>query len=360
MGDLMSRLSDTTRTVFRDNRDSTSKNLEPHVSMTSLFSDYRPPPLFRSGHVQTVYAAMFRVIRGVRYQRERIETPDGDFLDLDWSPAESNDLRRVAVLSHGLEGSSSSTCMLGMTRALNRRGWDVLAWNFRGCSGETNRLSRSYHSGATEDLDLVVRHVLEKYEEVALVGFSLGGNLTLKFLGEWYVDPRVSAAAVISVPCDLAACSEKLARPENLLYMRRFLSSLRIKVRAKARIHHLDTTGIHRIRTFRQFDDRYTAPLHGFLDANDYWRQCSCKTFLPHIRTPTILVSAEDDPILDASCYPFEEAKANPNLWLIVTKHGGHLGFLDRGPETWSERVAAEFLAEHTRGTRRLELLQQN
>ena len=318
-------------------------------SIRPIISDYHPPLFFRSGHVQTVYAGMFRVVRGVRYQRERIETPDGDFLDLDWSTAKSNDFRRLAVISHGLEGSSSSTCVRGMTRALNRREWDVLAWNYRGCSGEVNRLAQSYHSGSTEDLDLVVHHVLKKYEEVALVGFSLGGNLTLKYLGERAVDPRVSAAAVISVPCDLAACSAKLARPENLLYMRQFLSSLRIKVRAKAHIHRLDTTGIHRIRSFRQFDDLYTAPLHGFLDANDYWQQCSCKTFLPHIQTPTILVSAEDDPFRATSCYPFEEAKANPNLCLIVTKHGGHVGFLDTGPETWSERIAAAFFAEHTR-----------
>ncbi|HUF10731.1 MAG TPA: alpha/beta fold hydrolase [Rhodothermales bacterium] len=301
--------------------------------------------------MQTIYAGVFRVVRDVQYQRERIETPDGDFLDLDWS-RESNDLRRVAVLSHGLEGSSSSPYVLGMTRALNRRGWDVLAWNFRGCSGEMNRLARSYHSGATEDLDLVVHHALEKYEEVALVGFSLGGNLTLKFLGERDVDPRVAAAAVISVPCDLAACSEKLARPENLLYMQRFLSSLRIKVRAKARIHRLDTTDIHRIRTFRQFDDRFTALLHGFLDAEDYWRRCSCKAFLSHVRTPTLLVSAEDDPFLAASCYPLEEANANPNLRLLVTKHGGHVGFVDRGRETWPERIAAGFFDEHAPAVR--------
>lgn len=321
--------------------------------MPLILCDYIPPSAFRHGHVQTIYAGLLRRVSGVRYRRERIETPDGDFLDLDWSRIGAD---RLAVLSHGLEGSTQSRYMLGMTRALNRRGWDVLAWNYRGCSGEVNRLPRSYHSGATEDLQTVLSHALDGYCAAALVGFSLGGNLTLKYLGERgsTLDARIRAAAAFSVPIDLAAGSDRLALPVNAVYMRRFMNSLRRKVLVKAAAHPeaFDVSGIRHMRTFYDFDDRFTAPLHGFAGAEDYWTRCSSRHFLKEIAIPTLLVNADDDPFLPPACYPVDVARDHPMLYLCVPEFGGHVGFIELNGdgEYWSERQTGEFLDGATSG----------
>ena len=174
-------------------------------------SSYRAPFGFGNGHIQTIYAH-FRQVRGVSYKRERIQTPDGDFLDLDWS---AKGARRLAILSHGLEGSTERHYVLGMIRALNRRGWDALAWNYRGCSGEPNRLLRWYHSGDTGDLRAVIEHAAgHNYEEIAIIGFSLGGNVTLKYLGEraGSTHPLVKKGVAFSVPCDLTPSSDQPRR----------------------------------------------------------------------------------------------------------------------------------------------------
>jgi len=325
--------------------------------MTEHLPRYRPPRWLRSGHLQTVLPSLFRTVGGVAYRRERIDTPDGDFLDLDWSEASGGGASRLVVVSHGLEGSSDRAYVRGMARAFNRIGWDALAWNLRGCSGEPNRLLRSYHSGATEDLDAVVRHALSRgYAAVGLVGFSLGGNLTLKYLGERgdAADARVVGGVAFSVPCDLAASAARLARPENLAYMRRFMLSLLPKLEAKrARFPgRLPDVDVSKIRTFAEFDGAYTAPAHGFASAEDYWRRASSRSFLPGIRRPTLLVNALDDPFLAPACFPEAEARANPHFHLLTPRWGGHVGFMhDRLDGTyWSEQVATAFLEEVARG----------
>ena len=192
--------------------------------------DYCPPILMGNGHVQSIFPTLFRRRRSPGYARERIETPDGDFLDLDWARVGA---RRLAILCHGLEGNSRSSYMLGMTRSLNAHGWDVLALNYRGCSGEPNRRLRSYHSGATDDLETVVHHAAQRdYQALALVGFSLGGNIVLLYLGRLSarVHPKIRAAAVFSVPCDLAGSAEVLAKPVNRVYMKYFLDKLHRKI----------------------------------------------------------------------------------------------------------------------------------
>ena len=311
-------------------------------------SSYSPPPGFRNPHLQTIVAGRLRRVDGVTYDRERITTPDGDFLDLDWSRVGAD---RVVVISHGLEGSADRAYVRGMVRTLNRRGWDALAWNFRGCSGEPNRRLRLYHSGATEDLEAVVQRALADYDHVALVGFSLGGNMTLKYLGERGDAAEVYRAVALSVPVDLAASSVALARWENGLYMRYFLRSLRRKVRTKAQQFpdEISTDGLAAIRDFQGFDDRYTAPIHGFEDAEDYWRQSSSKQFLDAIRIPTLLINAADDPFLTPACYPTEIARRSGCFWLETPAHGGHVGFVTfgRDGEYWSERRAGEFLDGH-------------
>jgi len=306
---------------------------------------YRPTLPLRSGHLHTAWAGLGRRVDGPAVERERIATPDGDFLDLD---RVRRDHDRVAVLSHGLEGSSTRAYVRGMARALAAAGWDVLAWNYRGCSGEPNRMLRSYHSGATEDLGVVVDGALADYASVALVGFSLGGNLTLKYLGERgpSVDARIIGAVTFSVPCDLKASSEHLARPAARPYMARFLRSMRAKVRTKAAMFPgaLDLDGVDAMRTFREFDDRFTAPIHGFRDAEDYWARCSAKRFIPDIRVRTLIVNAADDPFLPEACHPVDEARASAHVHLEMPRFGGHVGFAARGTY-WSERRAVAFLA---------------
>ncbi len=294
---------------------------------------------------------MLRRVSGVSYQRERIRTPDDDFLDLDWVKTGS---RRLAVLAHGLEGDSKRYYMLGMVRALARRGWDAVAWNARGCSGEPNRVLRFTHSGATEDLQTVVSHIVSTsdYSELALIGFSLGGNLILKYVGECGdgLAPQIKTAVAFSVPCDLQSSSSQLAKPVNRIYMRRFLATLRHKIRAMMEIMpgKIDDRGYEQMRTFKHFDDRYTAPIHGFKDAEDYWRQCSCKQFLKHVRIPTLLVNALNDPFLAPACYPIQEAEQNSSLYLEMPVTGGHVGFISfsHDGEYWSESRAIPFLSE--------------
>ncbi len=240
--------------------------------------------------------------------------------------------------------------MLGMTTALRAAGWDALAWNFRGCGEEPNRLVRLYHSGATEDLSAIVEHAAASYARIALIGFSLGGNLTLKYMGESTPHDSVVAAVAISAPVDLAASARMLdQRWSNRIYLRRFIDSLIAKVEAKALRFpgEIDARGSRALRNFQQFDDRYTSRLHGFRDAADYWARASSRQFLLQITRPTLLLNARNDPFLAPECFPFPEAKQNSRLFLEVPDTGGHLGFLEfaGGLRPWFEGRATEFLA---------------
>ena len=312
---------------------------------------YTPPPLMANGHVQSVFPAICRYVP-LRYdRRERIVTQDGDFLDIDWVLTGA---RRLVVLSHGLEGDSHRPYMRGMARAFCRCGWDCLAWNYRGCSGEPNRRLRSYHSGSCRDLALVVGHAAEtgRYDAVVLIGFSIGGNITLRWLGRHAatVHPLVKRAVVFSVPCDLADSAAALARPENRIYMRYFLVALRRKIREKMMVMpgRIDDVGYGRLSTFKDFDNRYTAPMNGFADAVDYWRQCSSKPVIADIQVPTLMVQARNDPFLGPGCYPVAAAAANPMVTLDTPASGGHVGFIafNGQGEYWSERRALAFVAD--------------
>ncbi|MDP4720347.1 MAG: alpha/beta fold hydrolase [Akkermansiaceae bacterium] len=309
-------------------------------------STYRPPSWLRGGHWQTVHPVLFRRVEKVTTRRERLELDDGDFLDLDWS---GNSADKLAVISHGLEGSSQATYVQGMAKAFIKRGWDVLAWNMRGCSGELNRLPSFYHSGKTEDLDLVIRHAQKVHpaNSIDLIGFSLGGNLTLKYVGERGkdIDPMIRRAVAFSVPCELSCCSRTLEEKANRLYMERFLKTLRRKVVEKERVFpgELDVGRVEGIRTFAGFDGRFTAPLHGFRDAEDYWNRSSCRRVLADIAIPSLLVNAANDPILGADCYPEEEARSSSKFHFEIPKNGGHCGF-GAGGEYWSESRAVQFL----------------
>ncbi len=322
-------------------------------------STYKPPPGFFNGHLQTVFPTVFRKVTDVPYERRRINTPDGDFLCLDWHFTGGD---RLVVLLHGLEGHSRRSYVAGMIRAFGRRGWDGLAVNFRGCGGEPNLLPRLYHSGDTDDLHTVLRHIVktETYRQIALVGFSLGGNIVLKYLGERRhpVPDSLVAAVTFSVPCDLASGAVRLGSRENAFYLRRFLRMLREKIRAKkGRFPNrrtdpaLTDVGFESIRTFKEFDDRYTAPLHGFKNAEDYWQNASSKPHLSGIGIPTLLVSARNDPFLTHESIPTSAAENSRFLYLETPASGGHVGFIRFGSngEYWSETRAAEFISAFSR-----------
>ncbi|MGD9489022.1 MAG: YheT family hydrolase [Calditrichaceae bacterium] len=317
-----------------------------------LTSNYKPPFFLSNGHLQSIYPSLFRKFDPSLYRRQRISTPDDDFLDLDWSEVNSDCL---AVISHGMEGSSHRAYVIGMARALNHYGWDALAWNFRSCGGEMNRQLRMYHSGSTDDLDLVVNHALskKKYKKIALIGFSMGGNLTLVYLGQKgnNRDQRIRAAVVFSVPTDLHSSSMRLGEPQNILYMKRFLRMLHKKVRDKMLLFpdQINDHDFHRIKNFKDFDDRYTAPIHGFKNAEDYWYKCSSKLFLNDISIPTLIVNAKNDPFLPPACYPVEEVRDHPSIYLEIPRSGGHVGFvsLNNDHYYWSEKRTIEFLKSH-------------
>lgn len=310
---------------------------------------YRPPLWLRNGHIQSVWPTLFRHVSLPEPRVVSLETPDDDFLVLDWYRQGAS---RLAILCHGLEGHSRRPYIRGMARALLREGWDVLAWNYRSCGGPMNRQLRFYHSGATEDLAWVVDHVLEaySYQQVTLVGFSMGGNLVLVYLGQQgtRIDRRLIGAATFSVPSDLAGSAERLAQPGNRIYMNRFLKELGEKMAAKAALFpgQISVDGYGDIRSFREFDDRYTAPLHGFRDAEDYWTSCSANRFISDIAVPALIVNARDDPFLSEGCYPLERVSRNPELRLEITRWGGHVGFVSsqEGGNYWSEKRAIQFL----------------
>lgn len=317
--------------------------------MPIIPSDYEPPFFFGNAHVQTVFPSVFRKVKGVLYVRERIPTPDDDFLDVDWSCMGSD---KIGIICHGLEGDTNRHYIKGMVRILNRNGRDALAVNFRSCSGEPNKQIRSYHSGISEDIECVVQHVLSqnRYKEINLIGFSLGGNVILKYVGERgkAIHPMVKKAVCFSVLCDLKSGAVRMEAPDCRVYMKRFLKMLHEKIRAKMKMFPglIDDTGYDSIKTFRQFDDRYTAPMNGFKDAEDYWAKSSCKPLIPNIAIPTLLVNASNDPFFAQACYPIEEAKANPDFFLEMPKSGGHVGFIsfNHGGSYWSERRMIQFL----------------
>lgn len=310
-------------------------------------STYPGPPFYQfNGHLQTILAAFRQV--DLSYERERIDLADGDFLDLDWVDRGS---RKLVVLSHGLEGSSDRYYMKGMARIFAEQGWDVLAWNCRSCSGELNRCRRLYHHGEIEDISIVVDHALrtKDYTDITLIGFSMGGSITLKYLGSRPEDvpDAVSRGIAFSTPCNIEASARALEQPGNWLYRNRFLKSLRVKVEAKAAQFPdlVDLSAFDRIRVWRDFDEYFSAPMNGFSSAAEFYHQASAENFMADIRVPVLLVNAWNDPILPPDCTPVELCVQHPTIFLETPDAGGHVGFaLSRREHTWSEIRSLEFV----------------
>ncbi|CAZ95518.1 YheT family hydrolase [Zobellia galactanivorans] len=318
--------------------------------MPLVTSHYNPPFIFKNGHLSTVYSGLFRRIKGVQQTRERIELDDGDFMDLDWSYAKIAS-EKVVILLHGLEGNAQRPYITGSAKAFNADGIDACAVNFRGCSGETNRLFRSYHSGATEDLDAVVQHIVKNknYSEIYIKGVSLGGNMALKYAGEARdLPPELKAVIGVSVPCDLYSSLRALLSPNNYLYAKRFKKHLVEKLYPKQKMfpNNISMEDITNIKTLKDFDDIYTSRAHGFKNAIDYYQQCSCRQFLPDIKIPTLIINAKNDSFLGEECYPVAEANKNRHLYLNLPDYGGHVGFVSSSNFYYSEKTAIKFVQD--------------
>ena len=288
------------------------------------------------------------------YKRKRIATWDHDFIDLDFSKVNST---KLVVLIHGLEGGSESKYILAASSELNKAGYDTVSFNLRGCSGEDNLLLSTYHSGKTEDLEFVISHLIENYSynKIMIVGYSLGGNITLKYFGEHAltISDKVSCGIAVSVPVDLASSSKAMGTAQNKLYMAKFLKSLRIKVIEKSQKHpayKLDINRLMKTKTFKDFDGLYTAPVSGFSGPEDYWKKASSKPYLSSIKKPVLLISSLDDPFLAKECYPYKEAKASNYFHLEVTKYGGHVGFISSflpKKNRWLENRILQFIKDY-------------
>jgi hypothetical protein len=321
--------------------------------MPILESDFIPSLPFKNGHFNTIYRPLF-MKETHTYKRVRINTWDHDFIDLDFSIVGSDTL---VVLIHGLEGSSESKYILSAASEMNRVGWDAVAFNLRGCSGEDNLLLQTYHSGKTEDVDFVISYLLEHYDykKIMMVGYSLGGNLTLKYFGEYAdsLSDRVTSAVAVSVPIDLTTSGREMASLKNKIYMEEFLKTLRLKVLEKSHKfpeYQVDKDQLFKAKDFADFDTIYTAPVFGFDSPKDYWEKASSKPYLPKIKKPCLLITSQDDPFLSKECYPYEEAADSDSFYLLATKYGGHVGFISAFKSVhnrWLEKRIIEFFKDN-------------
>lgn len=329
---------------------------------------FRPARTLRNGHVQTLLGNYLRGPVGVSFRRVRLDTPDGDFLDVDVAEVHGRGWAQLGAESplvlvlHGLEGNARRGYACELYRQLAQRGIRAVGLNYRSCSGEMNRTWRMYNAGATADVDFVFRWLEAQYLAVpkGMVGFSLGANMLLKYFGEAERDggPTLRAGVAVSPPFDMNRGAAVLERGVGLLYGQRFVRSLQEKVAAKRAIltaerPDVDIERVMRVRTLPEFDDVATAPLYGYKNGRDYYAQCGAGRFLTAIRRPTLILRALNDPIIDRSDIPYEVLAQNKWLTAVLPRSGGHVGFLEGnllgGYSFWAERQAARFLAYHLR-----------
>ena len=322
---------------------------------------FKPAWWLKNNHLQTIYPALFRnAPKPPDYRRERLTTPDGDFVDVDFCG--SGD-RPLIILLHGLTGSSESGYIKGLQRIFLERGLRSAALNFRGCSGRSNNKARSYHSGETEDIQFLYQTLRAREPETPFgaVGFSLGGNVLLKWLGEQKANLTLFAAVAVSVPFLLNLCATKLDQGVAQLYRGNLLKELKHYMHQKwehlatlddeSEFEKVDALGdLSGIRSFWEYDDRVVAKLHGFNDVHDYYRRSSCRQYLKTIAVPTLLIQAADDPFMTPDVIPRAD-ELSAQVQLECSPHGGHVGFISGmipfQPRYWLEQRIPEFLLEH-------------
>ena len=316
-------------------------------------SSYQPSRWFlKNSHLNSIYPVLFRKVSGIIYERTRISTSDGDFLDIDGHYRGSD---KLAILSHGFEGSSKAKYILGMVKSLHNRGIDALAWNHRGCSGQLNSKPYFYKFGFLEDLQSVINHALEKdqYKEIYLIGFSIGGTETLKYIGKNYnkLNPKIKKSVIISSPCKLDAVIQNTERIDNFFYkymlMHSYLSKLKKKTKLRPNDFFFQTPKV--MNNWKEFDKNYLSSLFGYQTPEEHWKQANASPYLQQINIPTLLINARDDSLIQhKSTYPLEEAQNSKNLFLELPKYGGHIGFVSFNSqnEYWSETRSLDFITQ--------------
>ena len=322
------------------------------LKKSSLTPPFRPAWYCLGRHLQSVWGYYLRKRPRIPWRRERWDTPDGDFLDVDFLDADEPDAPTLLVL-HGLEGSADSHYVRGAAARARALGWRTLALNYRSCSGEPNRNPRFYHCGETGDPGFVAGRILERFSgPLVLAGFSLGGNVLLKWLGERGdgVSARIRGAACISASINPAACAKVLDSVAGYFYRWHLLSSVKRKAERFVKLHPglIDIEGVRRARTFHHFDRLVIAPLYGFRDELDYYEKADASPYLPHIRVKTLILAAEDDPIVPPHVFPHDQVAESDWLSGVLVKNGGHVGFVaggnPRSPAYWAEERAFGFL----------------
>ncbi len=327
-----------------------------------VHSPFRPAWWLPGAHLQTLWPNLLRRVPHTPLRRERLELEDGDFIDLDWLepdpvPDESgpaDPASPIVLVLHGLEGSSRSHYAQALLLSLRQSGLRAVVMHFRGCSGEPNRLTRGYHSGETSDLATVIHHLQSQHTDSALaaVGYSLGGNVLLKYLGERGQASGLCCAVAISVPFRLEQAAWRMARGVSRIYQWHLLGLLRRSLREKfsrrALTPPLPLSRLRDLHTFHQFDNAVTAPLHGFRDADDYYKQSSSRAYLHDIVTPTLVIHAEDDPFMTPAVIPTAE-ELSDSVTLELSPHGGHVGFVGGSPfapHYWLEERIPGYLCQ--------------
>ena len=312
--------------------------------------------------MNTAVPALFRRVPGLPpIERERVELPDGDFLDLDWLRRPDSD--RLMLALPGMGGFARRPYVRGMMKHFHKNGWNAVGLNYRGASGEPNRFLKSYHMGSTEDVQSILEHLTRegRYSFICLVGFSLGGNLVLKYFGEQRTDipEAVKTGVAFAVPSDIAATNRQLNRGLNKLYVWHFIDLLYRKLRKKRKLFSDFRPPWLMPFGFHDYDSRFTGPIHGFEGADDYWESTRASNFLPHIDRPVLQINSRDDSFLPEVAYPVETARASTHFHLQLTDYGGHCGFVTHSLNTdkpyWSEARALEWaeqiLADQTTPT---------
>lgn len=320
--------------------------------MPVISSDYSTKFPFTNTHFNTIYRSVF-VKENMKYNRKRIPTFDADFIDLDFSTVGS---KTIALLIHGLEGSSKSGYMTTTAKHLNSLDLDTALFNLRGCSGEDNKLLGSYHSGKTDDVAWIINYLTKNYnyKNIILIGFSLGGNLVLKYLGEQAntTNAKIKGAITISVPVDIDSSEREMEKSKNKIYTRRFLKTMKSKVLNKAEKfpdYSPNKQLLNNVKLLKDIENLYTVPVFGFKNPEDYWKKASSKPILKQISIPTLIINALDDPFLGTECYPYKIAEDSNFIFLETPKYGGHVGFLTSFKTTknnWLPKRIEKFISE--------------
>lgn len=319
-------------------------------------SNFRPAMFAANRHVQTLLPTLLRVYNSVRYKQQEITLPDGDFLDLAWNriPAKT-ETRPIIVIFHGLEGSSNSPYVKGLMQQVNKCGWHAVLMHFRNCSGRLNRAARTYHSGETSDARFLMRWLQQKYPQAPLlaVGYSMGGNMLLKLLGEAQTESPVCAAVAVSVPLMLDHCADQMRTGFSRVYQYHLLGKMKQKVLAKyqqydyRKLIGLERKTVRAVRDFWEFDDAFTAPINGFENVQDYYTRASSRQYLAKIKIPTLIIQSIDDPFMKPAVIP-QECELSDKVCLELSDKGGHVGFVGGylwKPEFWLEKRIMAYLA---------------